>query len=88
MDSKTTRLLAALKSGECLTAKQIASRYGAGNPHELVRQLRTEGYSIYLNDAKNGRGEVVQKYRLGTPSRAMVAAAYAAAGADVFARAA
>jgi hypothetical protein len=86
--TKTDSVLAALQNGDELTAAQIRSRFGAGNPHEVIRSLRSKGHAIYLNERTNSKGEVTQKYRLGTPSRAMVALAYAVMGNDVFTRAA
>jgi hypothetical protein len=86
--TKTDSVLKALLSGEELTASQIRSRFAVGNPHEVVRVLREKGYAIYLNERTNSKGEVTQKYRLGTPSRAMVAAAYAVLGTTAFSHAA
>lgn len=80
--SKTNMVLEAFKSGEELTAKQITSRYKLANPHEAVRTLRSQGYAIYCNTMKNARGETVQKYRLGNPTRAVIAAGIAALGAE------
>jgi predicted transcriptional regulator len=82
--TQTATVLAAFQTGAELTAKQIASRYSVGNPHEVVRQLREQGHAIYLNSHKDSRGRVTQKYRLGTPSRAMVATAYAVLGTAAF----
>jgi hypothetical protein len=45
-----------------------------------VQELRAEGYSIYTNKTKNGTA-----YRLGNPTRAMVATAYAVMGSSAFA---
>ena len=80
--SKTSKVLEAFKNGEQLTAAQISSRYGAGNPHDIVRQLRMKGYSIYLNATTNSKGQVKHKYRLGNPTRAIVAAGIAALGME------
>lgn len=77
------RFLATLRTGEELTARQIASRFRVANPHDLVYRLRSQGYPIYLNERTNSKGEITQKYRLGTPSRAMVAVAFAAGGAGL-----
>jgi hypothetical protein len=81
MMTKTERVLEALQNGEQLTAKQIAARFSSGNPREVVRSLRSKGYAIYANQRTNSKGESKTFYRLGTPTRAMVAAAYAAVGA-------
>lgn len=79
--TKTERVLEALQNGEQLTAKQIAARFSSGNPREVVRSLRSKGYAIYANQRTNSKGESKTFYRLGAPTRAMVAAAYAAVGA-------
>ena len=71
--SKAYKLLEAFKSGQELTAKQIATRYKVANPHDLVYRLRNERYAIYANSRKNYKGETVTKYRLGNPTRAMIA---------------
>jgi len=81
MMTKTQRVLEALQNGEQLTAKQIAARFSAGNPREVVRNLRAKGFAIYANQRTNSKGQTETFYRLGTPTRAMVATAYAAVGA-------
>jgi chemotaxis receptor (MCP) glutamine deamidase CheD len=83
--NKTEKLKTALVSGEKLTAKQITARFGLKNPHEAVRQLRNEGICVYSNDAVLSTGKKVVKYRVGTPSKAMVAVAAKMAGAELFA---
>lgn len=79
--TKTEKVLTALRNGEELTAKQIASRFSVGNPAEVVRQLRLKGFAIYSNPSVNSKGEIKNFYRLGTPSRAIVAAGYRALAA-------
>jgi hypothetical protein len=64
--------------GEQLTTNQIKSRYGIANPADAVYQLRRSGYAIYLNETTNSKGETVQKYRAGKPSRKLIAAGYRA----------
>jgi chemotaxis receptor (MCP) glutamine deamidase CheD len=83
--TKTEKLKTALVSGEKLTAKQISARFGLKNPHEAIRQLRNEGICVYSNEAVLATGKQVVKYRVGTPSKAMVAAAARLAGAELFA---
>ena len=39
----------ALVNGAELTAKQISHRYGVKNVRAVISQLRSEGFSIYLN---------------------------------------
>lgn len=72
--TKQSRLLEALERGEELTAKQIAQRFKMPNPTASVSALRFQGYSIYANKRTNKLGDTYTKYRLGTPSRAVVAA--------------
>jgi cell division septation protein DedD len=84
--SKTDAILNALQNGEELTAAQIAARYNVAKPHNVICTLREQGYAVYLNQHTNSKGEITSKYRLGTPSRKMVAAAYAAMGSEVFSR--
>ncbi len=79
--SQKMNLLNALVAGAELTAAQITARFGAANPREVVRSLREDGYAIYLNKSTNSKGITKGFYRLGTPTRAVVAAGYAAMGA-------
>lgn len=74
---------ALVNRGEQLTAAQIKARYGAGNPHELIRKIRNMGYAVYLNKHTDSKGRVTQKYRYGKPSRALVAAGYRALAAGL-----
>ena len=76
--TKQARLLEAFRNGEELTAKQIAARFGIANPTATVSDLRFAGFSVYANQHTDTKGRVSTKYRLGTPSRAVVAAGYRA----------
>ena len=76
--TKSGALLEALKKGEELTAGQITHRFGIKNPRATVSDLRFQGFAIYANARTNARGDTYTKYRLGTPSRAVVAAGYKA----------
>lgn len=77
-ETKQGRLLEALQSGEQLTAKQITARFGIANPTATVSSLRFAGYAVYANQRKDESGRKTTKYRLGRPSRAVVAAGYRA----------
>ena len=77
--TKTAKVIAALESGVELTAKQIESRYNVANARAMISSLRMQGYPVYLNKrVSTYNGETYSKYRLGTPSRAVVAAGYQA----------
>lgn len=82
--TKTQKLLTALNNGTEVTVAQAISRYGFENASavsSVVRNLRTEGYSIYTNTNSNG----VVRYRIGKPTRAIVAAGYSVLGGSAFA---
>ena len=76
--SKQSRVLEALQSGEQLTAKQIAARFGVKNPTATISDIRLSGFAVYANKHIDTKGRVSTKYRLGQPSRAVVAAGYRA----------
>ena len=77
--TQATKVATALETGAELTAKQISTRYGVKNVRAVISQLRTEGYSIYLNKRVSSYdGETYMKYALGTPTRSVVAAGYQA----------
>lgn len=76
--TKQSRLLEALQNGEELTAKQIAARFGIANPTATVSDLRFAGFAVYANKHVDTKGRVSTKYRLGRPSREVVAAGYRA----------
>ena len=76
--TKTAKVIAALESGVELTGKQIEARYNVANARALISSLRMQGYSVYLNKRTNSFGDTYSKYRLGTPTRSVVAAGYQA----------
>jgi len=82
--TNTARVLEVLKAGEELTAKQISARFGIANARATISALRSEGYAIYLNERKDTKGRVTNKYRLGTPTRKIIAAGYKALGAEAY----
>jgi hypothetical protein len=82
--TKQEQLLEAFQAGEQLTSKQIADRFDIANPTATVSNLRlNEGFAIYANKRTDTNGKTVTKYRLGRPSRAVVAAGYRALAAGI-----
>ncbi len=71
----TNKLLTVLQTGKTVSATEITKWTGLKNPGEAVRQLRAQGHCIYTN--KNG-------YRLGTPTKRMVAFVANYAGGSAF----
>ena len=81
--TKTQRLVETLQNGDELTAKQIKARFGIANPTATISDLRLRsGFAVYANERKDTKGRVTTKYRMGRPSRAVVAAGYRALAAS------
>ena len=78
--TQNEKILSFLRSGQTLTEAQAASMFGVKRVSARVQELRAAGYPVYANVNKAGK----TAYRLGRPSREMIAAAYAAAGSKVF----
>ncbi len=77
-ETKTGKLLAALQNGEALTEGQMRVRFGLKNPRATVSDIRYAGFAVYANQHKDTKGRMTTKYRIGRPSRAIVAAGYRA----------
>jgi hypothetical protein len=73
-----SKVLTALQSGRTLSSAQLRSQFGAGNPQSVIQSLRFDGFPIYLNTVSDTKGRTRNVYRLGTPSRAVIAAGYQA----------
>ena len=76
--SKEMKVLSALQEGRTLSSAQIKAHFGACNPQAVIQSLRFKGYPIYLNTVSDTKGRTRNVYRLGTPSRAVIAAGYKA----------
>lgn len=77
--TKESKVLSALQATDRgLTAAQIESRFGVGNARSTVSALRMKGFAIYANQHTDTKGRTKTFYRLGTPSRRVVAAGYRA----------
>lgn len=75
--SHIEKLISAFESGQSFTAAQAEKRLGVPRTSvtKRVSDLRSMGYCVYANRAK-GSNEVT--YRLGTPSKAIIAAGFQA----------
>ena len=84
--SQKNRLVTAFNSGCDFTTNQISSRLNVSGSRAryLVSELRQDGYAIYRNRKTLNSGATVNVYRLGTPSRAMVALAAMFGGSRLF----
>jgi hypothetical protein len=72
--SKVLSYLSKNGSYNTLTANKMQSQFGVKNPAAMVDSLRKEGHAIYLNSRTTPSGEKVSFYRLGTPTKRIVAA--------------
>lgn len=82
--TKKQRVLEALQANDRgLTAAQIEARFGVGNARATVSDLRFDGFAIYANKRTDSKGRTKTFYRLGKPSRRIVAAGYRAMAAGL-----
>lgn len=77
-DTKTFKLFNALNSGEVLTAAQAQKRFGIKNVRAEVSRIRQAGYAVYANQRLAGNYVQVTEYRMGKPTRELIAAGYRA----------
>ena len=71
--SVTSRILTFLKTGADITQVQARKRFGITNVRARMSELRQAGYSIYLNEKTTANGRTIKAYRLGTPTRMVIA---------------
>ena len=77
-NTKTFRLFNALRNGDRITASAAEKRFGIKNISAEVSRIRQAGYAVYADTRVAGNHVQVTEYRLGTPSRRLVAAGYRA----------
>lgn len=68
------RMLAFLQKTEgrnTFSVKQGRRLFGIQNVSARIADLRAEGHAIYTNIVRNGKGEKVAIYRLGTPTKSV-----------------
>ena len=78
--ANSTKFLNALLRGESVTWKQAQSKFNLSRPRAVVDKIREEGHCVYINKNKSGT-----YYRIGTPSKALIAAGFAALEPSVYA---
>jgi hypothetical protein len=84
--SKSALLVKNLQAGKEFTAKQIGASFGFVNPYRAVEALRQQGHCIYGNKRTLSTGEQVIKFRMGSPSKKMVAITNSVLGSAAFTR--
>ena len=71
--TKKAKVLNLLSKGKNVTWKTLRTRFDLSSPTAMIHSLRKEGYAIYRNETPSGVA-----FRLGTPTKAMIAAGVAA----------
>lgn len=77
-ETKTFKLLNAMKNGEKFTASTAQKRFGVKNISAEASRIRQAGYAVYANSRKASNGVTITEYEIGMPSRRVVAAGYKA----------
>ena len=67
--SKTQRVINAFERGDTVTWTQLRNTFDLTSPQAMVDKLRSQGFMIYINKDSKGTS-----YRMGTPSKAIIAA--------------
>ena len=71
--SKTEKVRNLFSKGQSVTWKTLRSKFDLTSPAAMVGKLRNEGMMIYENRTSTG-----VSYRVGTPSKAIIAAGQSA----------
>lgn len=69
-----TRILEFLKTGRDITTRQAQNRFGIQNVSARVSELRQSGFAVYCNTKVTKAGNTIRTYRLGRPTREVIAA--------------
>ena len=78
--ANSTKFLNALLRGQSVTWKEAQTKFNLSKPRAVVDKIREEGHCVYINKNKSGT-----YYRIGTPSKALIAAGLAALEPSVYA---
>ena len=82
-NTQTARLVSFLTTGRNITSGQAFSKFGIRNMPATASNLRrNQGLAVYANKRTTVSGNSISVWRLGTPSRAVVAAGYRALAAS------
>ena len=77
-NTKTFKLFTALQAGESVSPSQAEKRFGIKNISAEVSRIRQSGFAVYANRRMAKNHVEVTEYRIGKPSRKLVAAGYKA----------
>jgi len=68
--TKKQKVLNLLSKGKAVAWTTMRNKFDLTSPRAMVDQLRTEGHMVYINQTSSGG----TSYRLGTPTKAIIAA--------------
>jgi hypothetical protein len=77
-NTKTFKLFTALQAGESVSPSQAEKRFGIKNISAEASRIRASGFAVYANRRMAKNHVEVTEYRIGKPSRKIVAAGYRA----------
>ena len=66
-----------LETGASVTFRQAQSMFKLANPSDTVTKLREKGVCVYSNKVTLSDGRGTTAYRIGQPSREIIAAGFA-----------
>ena len=78
--ANSTKFLNAMLRGQSVTWKEAQTKFNLSRPRAVVDKIREDGHCVYINKNKSGT-----YYRIGTPSKALIAAGFAALEPSVYA---
>lgn len=78
--ANSTKFLNALLRGESVTWNEARTSFNLQRPRAVVEKLREDGHCVYINKTSTGTS-----YRIGTPSKAIIAAGLKALDGAVYA---
>lgn len=77
-NTKTFKLLKALRTGDAISQSEAFKRFGIKNIRAEATRIRYSGYVVNSKHRTAGNNVQVTEYMLGTATRELIAAGYAA----------
>ena len=78
--ANSTKFLNALLRGDSVSWNEARTTFNLQRPRAVVEKLREDGHCVYVNKTTSGTS-----YRIGTPSKAIIAAGLKALDGAVYA---
>ena len=78
--ANSTKFLNALLRGDSISWNEARTTFSLQRPRAVVEKLREDGHCVYVNKTTSGTS-----YRIGTPSKAIIAAGLKALDGAVYA---